>query len=510
MEDRELLRQFAEQNSQAAFTEVVKRHTDWVYAVCRRRLQDATLAEDATQAVFFALARKASSLTNQTTLSPWLFQAAKFSTDNLRRSAMRRARHELKAAAMMPTETSVEWTHMESEIEPLLDCLKSPDRQAILLKFYEQKSCAEIASLLGISEDAAQKRISRALDRVRAMCEKASLTVPTAGLGSLLSLHAVPPAPASLAAKLSTISLTNLPVHLAPVVKGILIMKAKTIVWTIAASLLVLGFLTTLAVLFYTEFYSPQVSSSPSPASASATATGIADTTGSMTLNFSARIDGSDVLNITPSGAQWIHKSWQWPARVTLNGNSYDPHTLPSLEQMGLAAADLSSAEVTERTGRDIIALEKTGTGIAIHFSDAEGGAAMYSMRIKFAPKSAVAATAPTTIPSEGAINLDLKARIFGSDMVNFTSQGAAWHHQHFDIPVNVSVNGQPWDLPAQPSIEIPALADADFSSAEVIDSQARDLGVVEKTDTGLTIYFSDANGGGSDYEIKLRIPKKK
>src|ERR1022692_1916965 len=101
MEDRELLRQFVEQNSQSAFREVVKRHTNWVCAVCRRRLQDATLAEDATQAVFFALARKASSLTSQKTISPWLFQAAKFSTDNLRRSALRRARHETKAAAMM-------------------------------------------------------------------------------------------------------------------------------------------------------------------------------------------------------------------------------------------------------------------------------------------------------------------------------------------------------------------------------------------------------------------------
>src|SRR4051812_41348621 len=106
MEDRELLRQFVRENSQAAFGALVQRHTNWVYSVCLRRLRDPGLAEDAAQAVFWALARKAPSLLGKRSISPWLHQAAKFVAANMVRAAKRRAHHEMEAAAMKGQDAS--------------------------------------------------------------------------------------------------------------------------------------------------------------------------------------------------------------------------------------------------------------------------------------------------------------------------------------------------------------------------------------------------------------------
>src|SRR5579884_2832315 len=100
MTDPQLLHQFVRARSQDAFRQLVQRHTDWLYSVCVRRLHDPSLAEDAVQAIFLALARKAPTLLHQPTISPWLHQAAKFACANLQRAQKRRARHESEAAAM--------------------------------------------------------------------------------------------------------------------------------------------------------------------------------------------------------------------------------------------------------------------------------------------------------------------------------------------------------------------------------------------------------------------------
>ena len=209
MNDQQLLHQFVTQHSQPAFRQLVERHTLWLYSVCLRRLRDPALAEDATQAIFLALAQKAPALLHEPTLSPWLHQVAKFVAANLLRAQTRRTRHESEAAAMTPTTTpSSDWHQIEPDLEPALDRLPFRDRQILLLRFYEQKSHPQIAATLRISEPAAAKRLERALDRLRTLLLPATAPTTTplssTALSSLLLAHTVFPAPATLATATAT------------------------------------------------------------------------------------------------------------------------------------------------------------------------------------------------------------------------------------------------------------------------------------------------------------------
>src|SRR5687767_1483552 len=95
MDDRQLLQQYVENGSQDAFAQIVSTHVSLVYSVCCRMLTDRHLAEDATQAVFFLLARKARSLRRHILLAGWLHNAARNVCSNLRRSESSRRRHEM-------------------------------------------------------------------------------------------------------------------------------------------------------------------------------------------------------------------------------------------------------------------------------------------------------------------------------------------------------------------------------------------------------------------------------
>ena len=102
LSDPKLLVQYTEGGSQEAFAEIVDRYSDLVYAVCQRILGDAQAAEDAAQATFLVLARKAASLTDATALSGWLYLTAQHSARRLLKAILRRKRHEQEAAMMNP------------------------------------------------------------------------------------------------------------------------------------------------------------------------------------------------------------------------------------------------------------------------------------------------------------------------------------------------------------------------------------------------------------------------
>src|SRR5215208_8263915 len=98
MDDQQLLEEFATSGSQASFGEIVRRHIDLVYAACKRRLKDAHLAEDATQAVFAILARRARYIAGKTVLAGWLYQTARYVSANTLRMESYRRRREVAAA----------------------------------------------------------------------------------------------------------------------------------------------------------------------------------------------------------------------------------------------------------------------------------------------------------------------------------------------------------------------------------------------------------------------------
>lgn len=177
----------------------IREHADWVYACARRRVGDDALASDVTQAVFILFWRKRIATSKDANLTRWLYQAVRYCSANALRLRRIRGRHEKEAAVRsmqnQPT-TQPAWNDLAPELEGAVDRLREAYRAAILLRFYRQMPLAEVARHLGISEAAAQKRVERALDQLRAILGKKGLSVSSAALGTVLTDQITTPAPA--------------------------------------------------------------------------------------------------------------------------------------------------------------------------------------------------------------------------------------------------------------------------------------------------------------------------
>lgn len=204
--DSHLLRAYAERKVEAAFTELARRHTDFVYSAAIRMVRDPHLAEDVTQAVFIALAKQASNLAERPTLVGWLHRTAQNIAAQTVRSIERRRAREQKAVAMNELNSSspeASWEQIESHLDAALGELTASDRDAVLLRYFKKKSATEMADILGISDEAAQKRLNRAVEKLRKCFAKRKITVGAAGLTALIAANAVQSAPAALSATLA-------------------------------------------------------------------------------------------------------------------------------------------------------------------------------------------------------------------------------------------------------------------------------------------------------------------
>jgi RNA polymerase sigma factor (sigma-70 family) len=205
--DQELLREYAVRRAEAAFGELVRRHVDLVYSAALRMVRDAHLAEDVTQSVFVALSQSAGQLTERSVLSGWLHRTTQNLAANAVRSDVRRRAREQEAAAMndlLSTDPGAAWEEITPHLDAALGELSEPDRDALLLRYFERKSAREMAQTLGTSEEAAQKRVSRAADHLRELLAKRGVTAGAGGLVALLSANAVQAAPVGL-----TLSITS-------------------------------------------------------------------------------------------------------------------------------------------------------------------------------------------------------------------------------------------------------------------------------------------------------------
>jgi RNA polymerase sigma factor (sigma-70 family) len=161
--DGELLREYSERRSEEAFRTLAKRHGPIVYGACLRYLLNPELAEDASQAVFLVLAEKASQIRVQTTLVPWCLTAAKNICRRLARSESRRRQHERALTTDIEAENAV----ADVALFTALDRLRSDEREAIVLRFVQGLSLAEVGQAQGVSEDAARMRVNRGLSRLK-------------------------------------------------------------------------------------------------------------------------------------------------------------------------------------------------------------------------------------------------------------------------------------------------------------------------------------------------------
>lgn len=190
MTDAELLQRFAATGSADAFSELVTRHAPAVYAAARRQLPDPSEADDITQAVFLVLARRAPHLPPGVILSSWLLKTTYLACCQARRTVARRRKHEQRAAAMRPTSApAVELSELSPILDAALASLSDSDRSAILLRYLEQKSVDEVSRVLGVSSETAQKRISRAIARLRKLLGVGGPALSASSLAAFFTTH---------------------------------------------------------------------------------------------------------------------------------------------------------------------------------------------------------------------------------------------------------------------------------------------------------------------------------
>ena len=195
--DAELLAEYAAVQSETAFARLVERYVALVYSAAQRQVDTPHLAEEITQAVFIILARKAGRLHPKTVLAGWLCRTAHFAARDALKAERRRRRREQEACMQS------NWNQPElapwAQIAPLLDeavaALSEADRNAIVLRFFEQRPLEQVGAALGLSADAAQKRVTRALEKLRILFGKRGVTLTAAALAGSVMAYAVPGVP---------------------------------------------------------------------------------------------------------------------------------------------------------------------------------------------------------------------------------------------------------------------------------------------------------------------------
>ena len=209
--DMELLRQYAHRKSEVAFAGLVTRHVNVVYSAALRKTGNAHAAEEITQAVFIILAKKADRLRDGTILSGWLYQTARLTSASFLRTEIRRARREQEAymQSLSNEPEAKVWPEIEPLLEDAMGRLGEKERNALALRFFEGKSFQEIGAAMGVSENAAKKRVSHGLEKLRKFFTKRGVSSTTAILAGAISANSVQAAPVALAKSVTAVALAK-------------------------------------------------------------------------------------------------------------------------------------------------------------------------------------------------------------------------------------------------------------------------------------------------------------
>jgi len=200
--DQDLLRDYVAGGDEVAFGERVARHADMVYGAAVRQVGRSGLADEVTQAVFILLMRKAARLPEGVVLAAWLHKATRYTALNAIKRENRRRKHERRAAEMAAdarrsepatTASAALWKQLSPDLDDGIARLAARDREAVVLRFLELRSFADVARTMGVSEPAAQMRpatgncragASRPSSANRSPPPPAPCVPPAAGAGS--------------------------------------------------------------------------------------------------------------------------------------------------------------------------------------------------------------------------------------------------------------------------------------------------------------------------------------
>ena len=205
--DMALLQVYGDSHSEDAFRVLVERHINLVYSTALRRVRDPHLAQEVVQTVFIILARKAKGLAPGTVLTGWLYRTTQFAATATLRSEQRRRLREEQSMDPIPSAEPA-WAEIEPHLEGALSRLNEPDRCALLMHYFQGKSHREVGTALGTSEDAAQKRVTRALEKLRRLLAKFTPIASVATIGHLLAQNAVQAAPVGLTSTVTAVAVS--------------------------------------------------------------------------------------------------------------------------------------------------------------------------------------------------------------------------------------------------------------------------------------------------------------
>ncbi len=239
LSDNQLLRAYADHQTEAAFGELLRRHVDFVYSAALRMVRDSHTAQDVAQGVFVALSQNAGALAAHPILAGWLHRTTQNIAAQTVRAEVRRRQREQHAAAMNDSNlenSDAVWEDVLPVLDTALSELNARDRDALLLRFFQRKTAREVGAALNIGEDAAQKCLTRALERLREILRRRGVRVGAPALGAAISANAIQSAPAEISASISaTVAAVHAAAHLPSIATATKIIVMTTLQKTTVA-----------------------------------------------------------------------------------------------------------------------------------------------------------------------------------------------------------------------------------------------------------------------------------
>jgi RNA polymerase sigma factor (sigma-70 family) len=241
--DMELVRDYARLNSEAAFAELVQRHINLAYSAALRHVGNAAHAEEITQAVFIILARKAASLRPDCILEGWLHETTRLTALSFLRGERRRQFREQEAymlSTLQETNDASTWNQLAPMLDEAVSRLAKKDRDAVMLRFFKDKNLREVAAALNVNEAAAQRRVLRAVEKLRRFFTNRGVALSSVAIAGAISAHSVQAAPMALAKSVTAVALAKGAAasgSTLTLIKGAL----KIMAWTKAKTAIVVG-----------------------------------------------------------------------------------------------------------------------------------------------------------------------------------------------------------------------------------------------------------------------------
>jgi RNA polymerase sigma factor (sigma-70 family) len=210
MDDRQLIREYAGTHSETAFRTVVTRHLNHVHATAFRLVRDSQMAEDITQAVFILLARKAAGLASGCVVGGWLYRTTRFVAARALRAEQRRRLREQEAFRMQEFSSPDQgWQRLAPLLDEALDQLGDLERNALILRFFQEKPLESVGAELGLSEEAARKRVGRAVEKLRTFFARRGVSISAAALVTALAHHTAEAAPVALGTSVASAAMAH-------------------------------------------------------------------------------------------------------------------------------------------------------------------------------------------------------------------------------------------------------------------------------------------------------------